>query len=143
MPAQGHGHPAGGVVPEAAVSPGRRRQTRSRRRLAGPLSGRGSRALPASPCQPGIDDRLFVLFELGRHPDDAREEEERETGGQEEVAERRHVLDDRQRDRDDVAEDQRLQEEVGGLARNDDMEGTGDVGAVSPAASRLVAQIGM
>ena len=43
---------------------------------------------------------------------------------QEQVAERGHVLDERDRDRDDVTEHQGPGQELGGLALQDDMEST-------------------
>ena len=69
-----------------------------------------------------MDRGLLVLLELRRDPDDSGEQEERQAGGEEQVAERGDVLDDRDRDRDDVAKDERPHEEVGGLARHDDVQ---------------------
>ena len=74
-----------------------------------------------------MDRGLLVLLELRRDADDGCEQEERQAGREEQVAERGDVLDDRDGDRDDVAKDERPHEEVGGLARHDDVQRAGHV----------------
>ena len=70
--------------------------------------------------------------------DDTGEQEERQSGAQEEVADRDDVLDDRDRDRDDVAERAQAQQEgsvqAGGRIT---WMADGTSAAVKPAAARL------
>ena len=84
-----------------------RRERRSRLEAGRPVP-----AAAAAPSRPTPRSRRStrassLLARARRDADDAREQEEREAERQEHVAERGDVLDDRDRDRDDVAEDQR------------------------------------
>ena len=90
-----------------------RREARVRRaawaRRAGERRRAAARIAPAA------------LVELLRDADDAGEQEEREAEGQEHVADRGDVPDDRDRDRDDVAERPEMEEEVGVERRRQDV----------------------
>ena len=116
------------LLPDRRVDPARQPG-----RAGEPAQDRARRAL-------GLLLRFVVLM-----PDDRGEEEEREPGRQEHVADRGDVLDERQRDRQDVAERPGVEEEVEvecpvrgscGTAR-------GRSARRKPAASRLRIQIGM
>jgi hypothetical protein len=61
----------------------------------------------------GLAGRSLRLGSLPRRPDQDREAEEGETGGQEEVAHRCDRLDERERYRDEIAERPGMAEEVG------------------------------
>ena len=76
--------------------------------------------------------------------DDRREQEEGETGGEEHVADRGDVLDERDRDRQDVGEWPRVEQEVErpGPAARRTWNGVRSA-VVKPAETRLGSQIGM
>src|SRR4029079_4482054 len=62
--------------------------------------------------EPLADGRALLLVEFLGDSDDAGEQEECEAKGEERVADRGHVLDDREGDRDDVGKGSERQEEV-------------------------------
>ena len=60
------------------------------------------------------------LFAFGSEPDDTREEEERQARAKEQVPDRGHVLDERDRDGDDVAQRAQVEQERRVEQRRDD-----------------------
>ena len=73
-------------------------------------------------------DARGLVVDVCRGPHDAGKQEEGEARHQEDVADRRHGLDDRDRDRDDVPEQAQSQQEVGvERRRQNDVEGRRDI----------------
>ena len=77
--------------------------------------------------QPLADGLLFAGLELGRHPDDAGEQEEAKADRQEHVADRDDVLHEWKGDGDDVAEDESAEQELLDGPRDHDVERRRDV----------------
>ena len=69
--------------------------------------------------RPPLHRRGLVLVDVVVAPDDRREQEEGEPGRQEQVADRGDVPDDRERDRQDVGERPRVEQEIEVQARRE------------------------
>ncbi|MEJ7696540.1 MAG: hypothetical protein WKF78_07975 [Candidatus Limnocylindrales bacterium] len=97
-----------------------------------PACVRGARATPAKPAdlgEPRIDSGAVCLFDFARGAHDAREQEEGEAQGEEDVAQGRDVANEGEGDRDQVTKDQTPGQEVERLRiAEDEMKGRGDVG---------------
>ena len=119
----------------------RRRPDRGCRRRVDPARQPGRAGEPVGSCPSALGLRPPSSSSM---PDDRREQEEREPGRQEHVADGGDVLDDRQRDRQDVAERPGVEEEVeAGVRQQDRVERREDVLEAKAGGLEARIQIGM
>ena len=113
------------LAPALPMASGRSRATGRPNVGARPVSyalvTRAQRPSSGVAARRALGRRADFLLELRRHANDGGEQEERQAEGQEGIADRGHVLDDRQRDRDDVAERAQVEQEVGIERRRQDV----------------------
>src|SRR6478735_7566963 len=86
--------------------------------------------------QSGLGGCSELLLECRRHAHDGGEQEEGKAKRQEGIPDRRHVLDDRQRDGDDVGERAQVQEEVGIKGGRQDVMERPDIGPLETGQSQ-------
>ena len=110
------GHPLAGTAQhERTIEGGAVGHGRRQARLQGacPVEDLGAADRRGQPGEALANGRELLFGQFLRLTDDAREQEEGEAGRQERVPDRGHVLDERQRDRDDVGERAQVEQERG------------------------------